>query len=255
MKRQNGRSDFDFVYGVNPVMEALKAGRVKEIYISDSRRKELKKIIDRCGTSDFSVKIVDDSFFNSRFPKGHQSIAARVESKRALDTVELIEKVLPKTDGFFIVLDEIEDPRNFGAILRVADASGADGVIIQRHRQAGVGPGVIKASAGAYEFVDIAEESNIKYAINTLKEYGFRIIGADAGGRTLLWETDLTGRIGLVIGSEARGIRQTILRLCDEVIKIPMMGKINSLNVSVATGVIAFEVLRQRRYRYVSQKD
>jgi 23S rRNA (guanosine2251-2'-O)-methyltransferase len=121
-----------------------------------------------------------------------------------------------------------------------------DGVIIQRRRQAGITPDVVKASAGAFEYVDIAEENNIKYAINLLKEEGFRLIALEAEGEKLLWDVELRGRIGLIIGSEGRGIRETVLRLADEIIKIPMLGKVNSLNVSVAAGIAIYEVLRQK---------
>jgi 23S rRNA (guanosine2251-2'-O)-methyltransferase len=243
---QNGRSDSEFIYGINPVKEALKAGRVRELYISSSRKKELNEILQLSKELNIPLRIVEERFFSSRFPKGHQSIGALVRKKRLTDTAGLLKKVSDRSSCLFLLLDEVEDTRNFGAILRVAEAGGVDGVIIQRRRQAGITPDVVKASAGAFEYVDIAEENNIKYAINLLKEEGFRLIALEAEGEKLLWDVELRGRIGLIIGSEGRGIRETVLRLADEIIKIPMLGKVNSLNVSVAAGIAIYEVLRQK---------
>ncbi len=247
MTGQNGRSDFELIYGVNPVKEAIRAGRVKEIYISEGRKKGLEELFELSKKRSIPVKKVEENFFNSRFPKGHQAIAALVKKKRLLDTGGLLLKVKNKDSAIIIILDEIEDPRNLGAILRVAAAGGADGVILQRYRQTGITSEVIKSSAGAYEYVEIAEENNIKYAINTLKEEGFTIIGAEVNGEKSLWDTDMRGRIGIVIGSEGRGLRKTVLEMCDERVFIPMMGRVNSLNVSVACGIIIFEALRQRQ--------
>ncbi len=245
MTVQNGQSSYEYIYGVNPVIEALRADRVLEIFLSEKRKKGLQRILDISSKKGISVRIVEEDFF-STFPKGHQSIAARVKRKRLLDTASLLKEIGSKEEALIIILDEIEDPRNVGAIIRVAEASGTDGLIIQRHRQAGITPAVIKASAGAFEFVRIAEENNIKYGIRLLKDEGFRIIAAEATAKTFLWDVELKGRIGLVVGSESKGIRETVLRLCDEIVRIPMVGRINSLNVSVATGVLVFEILRQR---------
>ncbi|MFN3740650.1 MAG: 23S rRNA (guanosine(2251)-2'-O)-methyltransferase RlmB [Thermodesulfovibrionales bacterium] len=251
MTGQSGRSDFELIYGVNPVKEALRSGRVKELYISENRKKGLEELFEICKKRAITVKTMEENFFSTRFPKGHQAVAALVRKKRFLDTGELLLKVKDKDSSIILILDEIEDPRNLGAILRVADAGGADGIIIQKYRQAGISSEVIKSSAGAYEYVDIAEESNIKYAINSLKEEGFTIIGAEATGEKSLWDTDMRGRIGIVIGSEGRGLRKTVLRMCDETVFIPMMGNVNSLNVSVACGIIIFEAIRQRQFRAI----
>ncbi len=248
MTGQSGRSEFELIYGVNPVKEALRSGRVKEIYISESRKKGLEELFEICKKRAIPVKKVEENFFSSRFAKGHQAVAALVKKKRLIDTGELLLKVKDKDSSIMLILDEIEDPRNLGAILRVADAGGVDGIIIQKYRQVGISSEVIKSSAGAYEYVDIAEESNIKYAINSLKDEGFTIIGAEATAEKSLWDTDMRGKIGIVIGSEGRGLRKTVLGMCDETVFIPMMGNVNSLNVSVACGIIIFEALRQRQY-------
>lgn len=246
MTGQSGRSDSELIYGINPVKEALRSGRVKELYISQRRKKGLEEFLELAQKAGIPIKWVETSFFDSHFTKGHQSIAALVKKKRLLDTGDLLKKIGSKESSLILILDGIEDPRNLGAILRVAEAGGADGVVIQKHRQAGISSEVIKSSAGAYEYVDIAVENNIKYAINTLKNEGFTIIGTDSKAKKTFWDVSLRGRIGLVMGSEGKGIKETVLRLCDEIVVIPMLGKVNSLNVSVATGIMVFEVIRQR---------
>ncbi|MCX7794406.1 MAG: 23S rRNA (guanosine(2251)-2'-O)-methyltransferase RlmB [Thermodesulfovibrionales bacterium] len=246
MTKQSGRSDYEMICGLNPVKEALRARRVKELYISETRKKGLEEILELSKKANITVKWVENSFFDVRFQKGHQSVAALVKKKKVLDTGDLLKKIESRESALVIILDEIEDPRNLGAILRVADAAGADGVVIQKYRQAGISPEVIKSSAGAYEYVDIVMENNIKYSINAFKKEGFTIIGADIKAEKNLWQVDLRGKIGLIMGSEGRGIRETVLKLCDEIVFIPMLGKVNSLNVSVATGIIVFEALRQR---------
>jgi len=149
---------------------------------------------------------------------------------------------------FFLILDLIEDPQNFGAILRTADAAGVHAVIYQKRRSAGVVPSVWKASSGAVWHVNLVEINNIKYAIRALKDNNIKIIGAEAKGKNLLWETDLTQPVALITGSEGGGIRQSVLSLCEEVVSIPMKGMVNSLNVSVATALFVYEVIRQRSY-------
>lgn len=194
-----------------------------------------------------SAKKVDESFFEEKFPKGHQGIAARIESRTYADLDDLTG--IPEGKGqvpLFLILDGIEDPRNFGSILRVADAGGVHGVVIQSHRSASLTPEAVKASAGASEHVVISMVPNIKHAIGLMKEAGITIVGAEAEGESTVWDMDFTGPIALVVGSEAEGMRRTVKEHCDHIIKLPMQGKVNSLNASVATGIIIFEIMRQR---------
>jgi 23S rRNA (guanosine2251-2'-O)-methyltransferase len=193
------------------------------------------------------VKIAEPDFFDRTFAKGHQGIAAEVSAKGYISLDELLD--IPRQKGevpLFAVLDCIEDPRNFGAILRVADAAGVHGIVIQSHRSATLSFEVSKASAGAVEYVPVAMVTNIKHAIREMKEMGITIVGTDASAASLLWDLDLRSPLAIVIGSEGRGLRQTVVPLCDALVRIPMRGKINSLNVSVAAGIFAFEILRQR---------
>lgn len=233
---------------MNPVFEALRAGRnVKEVYISSGRHEKLFLIKKETESRGITLRTVDAAFFNDRFPKGHQGIAVKVSEKGYMDLYELLN--IPKKRNeipFFLILDCIEDPGNVGAILRSADAAGVHGVIVQEHRSAGLGPAVSKASAGAVEYVPVSQVSNIKHAISEMKEKEITIIGAESGSGNMPWDVDFSVPAGLVIGSEGRGLRKTVTEKCDFVVSIPMRGRVNSLNVSAASAVLMFEVLRQR---------
>lgn len=237
-----------YIYGVNPVLEAFKVSdALKEVYISKNRVTKLKEIIDLAEKNSISVKLVDEVFIERIVQGVHQGIVARIKPKKTITIDEALKIPFQKKESaFFLILDLIEDPQNFGSILRVADAAGIHAVIYQKRRSAGLVPSVWKASAGAVWHVNLVEINNIKYAIRTLKENNIKICGAEAQTKEVFWESDFTQPLALIVGSEGKGIRQTVLSLCDEVVKIPMKGKVNSLNVSVALSLLAFEVLRQR---------
>ncbi len=238
----------EWLYGFNPVLEAIKSGRkIKTVYIYKQRHEQLQKIIEMANTEGITVEFAEREFFDTRFHKGHQGVAAVVEKKGFLALDELLS--IPEKKGepaFFIILDLIEDPRNFGAILRVADAAGAHGVIFQSHRSAGITPVVSKASAGAIEHVNLTEVVNIKHAIEKMKKLDITIVGAEADSELTLWDIDLKTPIAIIIGSEGQGLRKTVREMCDLVVSLPMRGRVNSLNVSVATGILSYEVIRQR---------
>jgi len=237
-------------------VEALRAGtKISSLYISTSRREKVLDLEQALMHRGIPAKKVDESFFEEKFPKGHQGVAARVESRSYADLDDLTD--LPEKKGevpLFLILDGIEDPRNFGSILRVADAGGVHGVVIQSHRSASLTPEAIKASAGASEHVVISMVPNIKHAISSMKESGVTVIGAEAEGDSTVWDLDFTGPIALVVGSEAEGMRRTVKEHCDHIIKLPMQGKVNSLNASVATGIIIFEIMRQRMRKDTNYK-
>ncbi len=144
------------------------------------------------------------------------------------------------------MLDGVEDPRNLGAILRVSECADVDGVVLQSRRAAGITPAAVKASSGAVEYVPISIAPNIKHAIKLFKENGIYVIGAEAGSDKSIWDTDLTIPISIVFGSEGKGLRRTVKDSCDLLLELPLYGKINSLNVSVAAGIFLFECKRQR---------
>ncbi|MBI5076644.1 MAG: 23S rRNA (guanosine(2251)-2'-O)-methyltransferase RlmB [Nitrospirae bacterium] len=248
--RDRPKSGDEWICGLNPVLEAVRAGReVRRVFLAFSRRDraDIEKELSGRG---IAVQKVDLQFFDERFHKGHQGIAATVEPRAYADFHDLIEiPRIKKEVPLFLIIDSIEDPRNFGSILRVADAGGVHGVVIQSHRSASLTPEAVKASAGASEHVVISMVPNIKHAISSMKESGVTIVGAEAEGDKEVWDVDFTGSVALVVGSEAEGMRRTVKEHCDYIVKLPMRGKVNSLNASVATGVIIFEIMRQRMQR------
>jgi 23S rRNA (guanosine2251-2'-O)-methyltransferase len=240
--------DSEMVYGVNPVTEALRSGRgVTRVYISRQKSRGARELVALAEAGGVPVSLLDENFFEERFAKGHQGVAASVVRKRLVTPEDLLS--VPGERGeksFFLILDGLEDPRNFGAILRIADAAAIHGVVVQARRCVGISPVVAKASAGAIEYVNIAETVNIKHAMRLFREREVTIIGADAAAARNLWESDFTVPLAIVVGSEGRGLRRTVRDLCDASVSLPMRGHVNSLNVSVAASVLAYEVLRQR---------
>ncbi len=238
----------DFICGVNPVYEALRSDRTLfALYVLDTENRNVLPLIRLAEAKGISIRRAGRDFFDARFDKGHQGVAAHVARKKMLSTGDL-PALLAQAKGpaLFLVADCVEDPRNFGAMLRTAEAAGADGVVFQEHRSAGITPAVAKASAGALEHLALIETVNIKHALRILKDEEVMIVGAEAGAKRHLWDIDLTCSVAIVMGSEGDGMRRTVRELCDAVVALPMRGKVNSLNVSVATGILLFEALRQR---------
>ena len=242
------RSRDEWVYGLNPVLEAVRSGReIKAVFLSSSRREGIADIEREIVSRGIRPKRADQLFFDSRFPKGHQGVAAVVAPREYADFDEMLEIPTAKNEPpFFLVLDCVEDPRNFGAILRVADAGGVHGVVIQTHRSATLVPEAIKASAGASEYIPVAMVTNVKHAIRDMRERGLLILGAEAGMETTIWDVDLKAPLALVIGSEGKGLRKTVKEDCDILVSLPMRGRVNSLNVSVAAGIMIYEIIQQR---------
>jgi 23S rRNA (guanosine2251-2'-O)-methyltransferase len=241
----------EWIYGLNPVLEALRAGReIKSVIVSASRRENFPEIEREVLSRGVKFRREDNSFFDSMFPKGHQGIAAVVAPREYATVEDLLAIPSRKNEvPLFLILDLLEDPRNFGAILRVADAGGVHGVVIQSHRSVALGPEAVKASAGAAEYMPVAMTANIKHAIREMQEAGITVTGAEADAPQSAWEADFSIPTAIVIGSEGKGLRRTVKEDCDMLVKLPMKGKVNSLNASVAAGIIIFEIMRQRTGR------
>lgn len=238
----------DWICGLNTVLEALRAGRdIKAVYLMTGRHDNAARIRAEAEKSGIHVKTADSSFFDAQFPKGHQGIAAQASKKEYISLDELLAIPSKKNElPLFVVIDCVEDPRNFGAILRSADAAGVHGVVIQSHRSVSLGAEAAKSSAGAVEYVPVAMVSNIKHAISRMKDEGITILGAEAEAPSSIWAADLNVPLAVVVGSEGKGMRRTVKENCDLLVSLPMKGRINSLNVSVAAGIMFFEILRQR---------
>lgn len=243
-----GKDRLVYIYGVNPVIESFKVkGVIKEIYLSRKRQKKLNEIIELAEKNRVAIKLVDDSTLDKLVQGSNQGVVAKVKPKKTISLDEALDISNRKSEpALFLILDLIEDPQNFGSILRVADATGVHAVIYQERRSVGLVPSVWKASAGAVWHVNLVEVNNIKYAIKELRELGVRIIGTDAEANRVYWESDFKTPLAILLGSEGKGIRLKVRELCDEVVKIPMRGKVNSLNVSAACSVLLYETLRQR---------
>lgn len=239
----------DVIVGRNPVLEAVRSGRAIEsiLVARGSRNGTVSVILAKAKEKGIVIKEVDPKKLD--YMSGtqvHQGIVA-VAAVKEYSTVEDILATAKERgeDPFIIILDEIEDPHNLGAVIRTAECVGAHGVIISQRRSAGLTFSAGKASAGAVEYIKVARVVNIPNTIEKLKSEGVWVYGADMNGE-LYTNTDLTGPVAVVIGNEGKGIGPLAAKKCDAIISLPMMGKINSLNASVAAGILAYEVLRQR---------
>jgi 23S rRNA (guanosine2251-2'-O)-methyltransferase len=234
------------IYGINPVLEALRAGRVKELRVgerADGRLRQLLALADERGVR---VRRVPADLLDRDSHRGvHQGVIAEVEKVADYSIEEIVSGA--SDAPLVVVLDGIEDPHNLGAILRTADAAGADGVVIQSRRAAARGGIAAKASAGALAHVKISEVVNIARAVEELKEAGIWTVGLAAEAPDSYEAIDLTLPTALVLGAEGSGLRRLVRDRCDRLASIPMRGHVGSLNVSVAAGVVLFEAVRQRR--------
>ena len=235
------------VYGWNPVRELIRAApeRVRYISVVRGEKGRTGQLVSGAKSAGISVRLVSKLQLDRMAPSGavHNGIAAEVSERSYARLEDLLAD--GKAEVVFL-LDGIRDPQNLGAILRVADAFGVDFVAIPKHESAGLGPTAVKASAGAAEWIKLAQVTNLSRAIEALKESGFWVYAADSGG-TPIGEIDLAGKVAIVLGSEGNGIRPIVRRHCDGTISIPMVGHVDSLNVATSASVIAWEILRRRK--------
>lgn len=235
------------IYGRNAVMEALNSEMcVDTVYIQKGAT-GLGKIISAAKESGAVVKETTDEKLNAMAEGKHGGVAAVIAAAEyaSIDDILAVSKEKGKPP-FIIIADEIQDPHNLGAIIRTAEASGADGVIIPKRRSAGLTSTVFKTSAGAASYVKVARVSNLVATMKELKEKGVWIYGAEADG-TPFYQAKLDGAIALVIGSEGQGIGRLVRENCDAILSIDMYGNVNSLNASVSAGILMYEVVKYRR--------
>jgi 23S rRNA (guanosine2251-2'-O)-methyltransferase len=239
----------EYIVGRNPVLEVLKAEKeIDKIYVSKGELKgSIKKIISIAKDKNIVIQYVDKKKLDQIAPGvNHQGVAALVTPYDYYSIDDILNKAKEsKKPPFIIILDGIEDPHNLGAIIRTAECAGVHGIIIPKRRAAHVTETVYKSSAGAVEHMLIAKVSNIPSTIDRLKDDGLWIYGADANGENYYFDTELKGPVALVIGSEGKGISKLVKEKCDFLVKIPMYGKISSLNASNAASILIYEVVRQ----------
>ena len=238
------------IIGRNAVSEALKSGRAIDslLVAKGERGGSIGKIIAQCRENGIVIKETDRRKLDKLCEgENHQGVAAWAAVHEYADIEDILEKAREKDESpFVIICDEIEDPHNLGAIIRTADACGAHGIIIPKRRGVALTYAVGKVSAGAVEYVPVARVANLPSLLDELKEKGFWIYGADMNGKCYD-EQDYSGAVALVIGSEGKGISRLVREKCDFIVSLPMKGKINSLNASVAAGILMYEIAKHRR--------
>jgi len=239
-----------YIYGINSVTEALKArGRAIEWVGMAKERHDLRlqRLIEDCRKLGIPVRFLQRAELDQMAGQvGHQGVVAVTSAKQYNDLDDVIAAKRGE-HSLIVVLDGVEDPHNLGAILRTADAAGANGVVIPERRSAGVTGTVTKASAGASEHLPVAKVTNIARTVEELKDQNIWTVGLDERGEKTYDEIDYKMDCAVVLGGEGKGLHDLVKKKCDFLVSIPMLGKVPSLNVSVAAGVVLYEVVRQRR--------
>lgn len=236
------------IYGVLPVLEALRAGarRIDRIVIAEGvRDTRLREVLDAARRARIPIRreprvSLDRLTHNAN----HQGVLAITSAASYSDAEDLLTRISP--DTVFILLDGVEDPHNLGAIIRTAECGGATAVIVPERRAAHLTDAVAKTSAGAVEHLSVARVTNLASFIEALKKHNVWVVGVESSGQMAYTEFNYTGATALVFGGEGGGLHRLVRERCDAVVSIPMRGKVTSLNVSVAVGVVLFEALRQR---------
>lgn len=237
----------EIIYGKNAVTEALKAERpIDTVYLLKNAQ-GMNQIVALAKKQGIVIKDVSEDKLKAMCGEKHGGTAAVMSAVTYCTVEDILENAEKKgKPPFIIICDEIQDPHNLGAIIRTAEASGADGVIIPKRRSATVNSTVFKTSAGAASWVKIARVSNLVDTIKTLKKHGVWVYGAEADG-TPIDKADLSGAVALVIGSEGFGLGKLVRENCDVVLSLPMFGKVNSLNASVCAGILMYEAVKYRK--------
>jgi 23S rRNA (guanosine2251-2'-O)-methyltransferase len=238
------------VHGINAVLTMLRRGtnRIEAVYLQeDLGVNRMARLADQLANSPVEIRRCNaDELERMVGTAKHQGVAALIHVLAPMKEAEAREHVQNLTDPLILVLDGIQDPRNFGACLRTAEAAGVDLVVVARNRNVGFTPVVSKVASGAAELQPVAQVGNLVRFIDFLKGQGIWLIGADADAPGTLFEAKLTGPVAAVIGSEGGGLRRLTRERCDLLVRLPMHGAVESLNVSVATGICLYECLRQR---------
>ena len=245
--------DAEIIVGRNSVLEALRAGRsLNKILVAKGERQgSVREIISQARELGLIIQEVDTAKLD-QLSAGvrHQGVVAMAAPVAYVEVDDILSIAYEKNEPpFLVLLDELADPHNVGAILRTADASGVHGVLIPKRRSCPLTQTVAKTSAGAVEHVPVARIGNVSQTLKALKKQGLWVVGADMDGTENYYEADLTGPVVIVVGSEGEGMGRLTKEACDFIVKIPMRGQITSLNASVACSLLLYEVLRQRELK------
>lgn len=235
-----------YIYGRNVIVSRIKEAKdIEEIYMLESFKDKsiLKMIFETKIKVFFCKKAKLDKLAGNEF---HQGIVAKVHTYDYYDFDSLIDDLKNKEDALIVMLDGIEDPHNLGAIIRSSEAIGVDGIVVPRHGSCPLNSTVAKSSTGAIENVKVSEVTNLSSSIKKLKDNGYWVVGAEANNSIDYREVDYKGKIVLIVGSEGKGISRLVIDNCDYKVKLPMVGKVNSLNVSVACAVLLYQIYNNR---------
>jgi 23S rRNA (guanosine2251-2'-O)-methyltransferase len=239
----------NFIFGTRTVIEAIDSGKdIEKVLVQNGIQNDLiKELVSKMKGLKIPFSYVPLEKLNRLTRKNHQGAICYISpiSFKSLDNVIETAYSMGK-DPFLVILDRITDVRNFGAIARTMECAGADAMVIQSRGNAMIGGDAMKTSAGALNILPVCREDNLKKTIEDLKSTGIRVVGCTEKAKQLIYEADFKGPIAIIMGSEEDGISPEYLKLCDDLVKIPMPGKIESLNVSVSVGVVLYEALRQR---------
>ncbi|MBM4331919.1 MAG: 23S rRNA (guanosine(2251)-2'-O)-methyltransferase RlmB [Deltaproteobacteria bacterium] len=241
----------DVIYGINPVLEALRAERqiLHKVILAGGREgSSLQAVRQLAQKKNIPIQVCPREVLSKLARTEHHQGVIGLQAETLYTSLEELLQSIRKAPGpgLVLLLDGLEDPQNFGSLIRTAEACGLQGIVIPKDRAVGITPAVIKASAGAAAHIPVVRVTNLANTLKELKEEGFWIVGADARGGKSLYEMKFDMNVGLVIGSEGKGIRPLILKKCDYTVSIPLKGKISSLNAAIAGAVILFEILRQQ---------
>jgi len=245
----------ELLYGLHAVREALRAGSrpIQRLLVLRPDR-QFGDLVQRAKEKRIPVQLGPSAAFDRLVPSGkHQGVIAFVAAKSYSSLDEILESAhLRKEPPFLLLLDGVEDPHNLGAVLRTAEAAGVHGVCIPERRAVGLTAVVAKVSAGAIDHMLVSRAANLTRYIEDLKKVGIWVYGVEPSATRIYTQTDLTGPLAIVVGGEGEGIRPGVRKECDELLRIPMMGKVESLNVSAAVSVVLFEAVRQRSRKLMS---
>lgn len=235
-----------YTYGRNSVLASLKAENVEKIYLQEGF--DFSPILQEISRQKLDIFYVSKKKLEVMVGEKHQGVVAEVKDFDYADLEQVIKQNESKKDAVILILDELNDPHNFGAIIRSADAFNIAGIIIKKDRQVRVTPTVTKVATGAENYVPIMMVTNLAQAIDKLKANGYWVVGADGNSDKTIHDSKYDFKVALIIGSEGYGISRLILSKCDFIYKIPMLGHVNSLNASVATGIILSTIRAKQSY-------
>ena len=251
-KNESQSSENQYIIGMNPIIEAIQARHyINKIYVAEGMQKvKLETLLNMAKENNIFVQSVPRKKIDQMVQSSnHQGLVASIAAYKYYDLHELLQNIKNKSSlPFLVMLDEIEDPHNLGSILRTADVTGVDGIIIPERRSAGLTSTVAKTSAGALEYVPVTRVVNLVQTLQLLKKEGYWVVGTELNSKEYYTAVDYKMPICLVIGNEGKGISRLVKEKCDFTVKLPMSGHINSLNASVAAAIIMYEVYKQRGY-------